>query len=94
MLRAPAKCAADTAAMSRGIGARGSTTTKGNPRARRSTSCSLGSGGSTMIAPPMPGRDASAGRTSARCAASPALSSTGLPCSSSVSAMDETIRPK
>ena len=94
MLRAPAKCAAETAAMSRGTGVRGSTTTKGNREACSATSCSLGSGGKITIAPAMPGRDGSDGRTVPRCSAVPASSTTARPCSARVSAMEETISPK
>ena len=94
MLRAPAKCAAETAAMSRGTGVRGSTTTSGNPRARSAASCSPGSGGRITIAPATPGRDGSDGSTLACWAAVPASSSTARPCSARVSATAETISPK
>ena len=94
MLRAPATCAAETAAMSRGGGVRGSTTTKGNPRARSAASCSLGSGGRITMAAAMPGRDGSDGSTAARCSAVPASSITARPCSARVSATADTISPK
>ena len=94
MLRAPAKCAAETAAMSRVGGVRGSTTTNGNPRARSAASCTLGSGGKITIAPAIPGRDGSDGSTVACWAAVPASSTAARPCSARVSAMEETISPK
>lgn len=93
-LRAPAKWAAETAAMSRGTGVRGSTTTNGKPRARSAVSCSPGSGGKITIAPSVPGRDGSDGSKVACWAAVPASSTTARPCSARVSATEETISPK
>jgi hypothetical protein len=77
--------------MSGGGGVRGSTTTNGPVSVASSTS---DSGGRIRMAPLMSARCASSASTVRRWAASPALRMTCRPCSSRVSAIDETIAPK
>lgn len=93
-LRAPVRLAADTEAMSRGSGVRGSTTTNGKSRSRSDSSSFSGSGGTISTAPAIPGSLGSPASTWMSRAESPALSTSRLPCRSSVSAIEETITPK
>ncbi len=93
-LRAAVRLAAETEAMSRGSGVRGSTTTNGKSCARSASSSFSGSGGTISTAPAMPGSPGRPASTWMSRAASPALSTSRRPCRSSVSAIEETITPK